>query len=277
MINAGTVAAYLTLDTSSFDSGIESAMMSISGFNAGSTIISNAVDRIKSMLGSAGDFFRNNFAMSVTSSVSIFTSAWSGISSAVGASKTSISSACSGIVTSASSALSRLPSSARSIMVQTGQGMVSGLTSMQPSIFAKAQSIANTVIAKMKSALGIHSPSRVMREIGRFTVEGMALGMGENSDKIREQAVNAANIAIDAMSAAPTRINYAAESTIGGNAFYGGGNSAATEAKSVRTNSAADLTAIADKLDRCIRLMSQTSTALEVDGRSFGRLVREYV
>lgn len=277
MINAGTVAAYLTLDTSSFDSGIESAMMSISGFDAGSTIINNAVERIKSMLGSAGDFFRNNFAVSVTSSASIFNSAWSGIASSVGASRASISSACSGIVTSASSALSKLPSSARSIMVQTGQGMVSGLTSTQASIFAKAQAIANTVIAKMKSALGIHSPSRVMREIGRFTVEGMALGMGENSDKIREQAANAANIAVDAMSAAPTQFNYTAESTVGGNAFYGGWNSAAAEAKSVRTGSAADLAMIADKLDRCIRLMSQTSTSLEVDGRSFGRLVREYV
>lgn len=276
MINAGTVAAYLTLDTSSFDSGIDSAMMSISGFDAGSTIIGNAVERIKSMLGSAGDFFRNNFAASVSSSALIFTSAWGGISSVVGSSKASISSACSGIVTSASSALSRLPSSARGIMVQTGQGMVSGLTSMQPSIFAKAQSIANTVIAKMKSALGIHSPSRVMREIGRFTVEGMALGMGENSQKIREQAANAANIAIDAMSAAPAQLNYSAEVKFGGGS-YGGVNSAAGEAKSVRTGSGTDLAAIADKLDRCIRLMSQTSTALEVDGRSFGRLVREYV
>ncbi len=277
MINAGTVAAYLTLDTSSFDSGIESAMMSISGFNAGSTIISNAVERIKSMLGSAGDFLRNNFAASVSSSAAVFTSAWSGISSVVGSSRVSISAACSGIVTSASSALSKLPSSARSIMVQTGQGMVAGLTSMQPSIFAKAQSIANVVIAKMKSALGIHSPSRVMREIGRFTVEGMALGMGENSDKIREQAANAANIAVDTMSAAPTQISYPSGSAVGGGAFYGGESLFAGKAESARTGSATDLSAIADKLDRCIRLMSQTSTALEVDGRSFGRLVREYV
>ncbi len=276
MINAGTVAAYLTLDTSSFDSGIESAMMSISGFDVGSTIMKNAVGRIKSMLDSAGNFFRNNFAVPAISATSMFTSAWMRIPSVIGGTRASITSSCSGIVTSASSALNRLPSSARSIMVQTGRGMVAGLTSTQGSIFAKAQAIANTVIAKMRSALGIHSPSRVMQEIGRFTVEGMALGMKDNSDKIKQEALTAANIAADAMLVTPTQINYGGVATVGGRAFYNN-NSSAYEGRLPQVKSGEDFSAIADKLDKCIRLMSQNSTVLEVDGRSFGRLVRKYV
>lgn len=274
MINAGTVAAYLTLDTSSFDSGINSAMMSISSFNAGSVLIKEAVNGIKSVLDSLGRFFSSGFAMPAAAAAASFTSMWSGISSVVGTSKVPIVSVCSGIVSSASSALSRLPSAARGIMVQTGQGMVSGLASTQSSIIAKAQSIANTVAAKMRSALGIHSPSRVMREIGRFTVEGMALGMSDNTDKIREQAAAAANLAIDAMQTVPTRINYTTSQILmdsaksdGAEQFCGSG---------LNSGSAGELSAIADKLDRCIRLISQQSSALEIDGRSFGRLVREY-
>lgn len=275
MINAGTVAAYLTLDTSAFDSGINSAMMSISGFNAGSVLIKEAVNGIKSVLDSAGKFFSSGFAAPAAAAAAWFMSVWNGIPSVVGASKISVASACSGIVSSASSALSRLPSAARAIMVQTGQGMVSGLVSTQSSIFAKAQSIANTVAAKMRAALGIHSPSRVMREIGRFTIEGMALGMSENTEKIREQASAAANLAIDAMQTAPPRINYAAAQMRMNSA-----QSVSVEQQSYRNSassgSAGELSVIADKLDRCIRLMSQQSSALEIDGRSFGRLVREY-
>lgn len=274
MINAGTVAAYLTLDTSSFDSGINSAMMSISSFNAGSVLIKEAANGIKSVLDSLGEFFSSGFAVPAASAAASFTSVWSGISSVVGASKISVTSACSGIVSSASSALSQLPSAARGIMVQTGQGMVAGLASTQSSIFAKAQSIANTVAAKMRSALGIHSPSRVMREIGRFTVEGMALGMSENTDKIREQAAAAANLAIDAMQTVPTQIKYTAAQIRTESAQYGSGEQLSESGSNNSTVS--ELSVIADKLDRCIKLMSQQSSALEIDGRSFGRLVREY-
>lgn len=301
MINAGTVAAYLTLDTSSFDAGINSAMSSISGFNMGSILFRDAVDSMESMISSVGKFFVENLAnlatktastvlsgveaiaaglsvlpSSAASAVLSFVSSWQLIPSAVTASGNKINSACLGIVSSSLSTLNRMPSSARSIMVQTGNGMVAGLTATQNAIFSKAQYIANTVASKIRSALGIHSPSRVMREIGQFTIDGMALGMNDNTDKIRQQAAAAANIAADALSAIPQQINYGVEANCGNpsakaNIGYNFG-----AAKSSGGNSVSDLTVIAEKLDKCIRMISKNSTTLEIDGRSFGRLVREY-
>lgn len=301
MINAGTVAAYLTLDTSSFDAGIDSAMMSISGFNTGSVLFKNAVNEMESLLSSAGRFFKENLARpaeeaastvisrvretasklglipaSAASAALSFVSSWKLIPSAVTSSRSTISLACSGIVSSALSTLNRLPSSARSIMVQTGNGMVSGLTAMQSSIFSKAQYIANTVASKMRSALGIHSPSRVMREIGRFTIDGMALGMNDNTEKVRQQAAYTANIAADALSAAPAQVEYGA--SVGGGSLSSNTNTSQDMSltKVFGGNSINDLAVIADKLDKCIRLISQNSTAIEIDGRSFGRLIKEY-
>lgn len=301
MINAGTVAAYLTLDTSSFDSGISSALMSISGFNAGAQLIKNAADSIKSVMSGVGNFIKDSFLSSMSAAqlsvgngvgaiitsitrlpfsaasvVNGFISSWNGISASVLSSKVSIGAACNGIVGSAVSALGRLPASAKSIMIQTGQGMVSGLSSMKNSILAAAQSIANAVASKMRSALGIHSPSRVMMEIGRFTVEGMAVGMNDNIDMIKREAENAAKSAADGLS----NISYASympksiSNKIDSTDRYG--FDAEVNNSGYRSNYS-ELGAIADKLDKCIRLLSQNDTLLEIDGRSFGRLVREYV
>lgn len=301
MINAGTVAAYLTLDTSSFDAGINSAMSSISGFNTVSMLFKDAIDSMESMISSVGRFFIENLANPATETASTvlsrvgvmssglnaftsstasaalsFTSSWQLIPSAVTASKSTITSACSGIVSSALSALNKMPSSARSIMVQTGNGMVAGLAATQSAIFSKAQYIANTVASKIRAALGIHSPSRVMREIGRFTVDGMALGMSDNTDKIRQQASAAANTASDALSAVLRQINYGSTTNYGNPSAETNIGYKFGAPMSSAGNPESDLTVIAEKLDKCIRMISKKSTTLEIDGRSFGRLIREY-
>lgn len=299
MINAGTVAAYLTLDTSAFDAGINSAVSGISIFNIGGNALRSTLQSMENAISSAGRYFADNLAQPVAettkivtsklsaisvslgllpfaafSSAQSFVSSWRLIPSAVSSSRTTITSACSGIVSSASSALNKLPSTARGIMVQTGNGMVAGLSATQGSIFAKARYIASTVASKMRSALNIHSPSRVTREIGRFTVEGMALGMDDNADKLRQQAAETANIAAEALSFKPRQ-----------NSFTTANAGSLTTANSVDMNlsgrasvkySPGELVSIAEKLERCVKLLSENSTSLEIDGRSFGRLVREY-
>lgn len=79
----------------------------------------------------------------------------------------------SGIV----SALQRASYGARSAGYNTGMGFYGGLASTAGSIYALASSIASNVAATMRRALSIHSPSRVLAEIGRFTGQGFAVGM----------------------------------------------------------------------------------------------------
>lgn len=62
------------------------------------------------------------------------------------------------------------------------QGLLNGITSMASSLYNKAQEIADGIKNKIKNALNIHSPSRVMMELGEFTGEGLAVGI-ENMKK----------------------------------------------------------------------------------------------
>ena len=70
-----------------------------------------------------------------------------------------------------------LASHLHSVGVYAGSGLYNGLASMAGSLYALAYSIASNIASVMRSALDIHSPSRVMDAIGGFTGEGMYNGM----------------------------------------------------------------------------------------------------
>ena len=57
------------------------------------------------------------------------------------------------------------------------QGLVNGIRSGGQRAIAEARRVANEVASAMRSALQIHSPSRVMEDIGEFIPAGLAVGM----------------------------------------------------------------------------------------------------
>ena len=59
------------------------------------------------------------------------------------------------------------------------QGFIDGVGSMGDAIAKAATGIANDALDAIKEALGIASPSKEMRKIGRFTGEGFALGLAD--------------------------------------------------------------------------------------------------
>ncbi|WP_327435700.1 hypothetical protein OG279_09670 [Streptomyces sp. NBC_01201] len=60
-----------------------------------------------------------------------------------------------------------------------GKGFLTGLTSQQKAIEAQMLKIAKGMDKAIRKALGIKSPSRVMAQLGRYTTEGLAVGMRE--------------------------------------------------------------------------------------------------
>lgn len=88
-------------------------------------------------------------------------------------------------------------------LVQIGRdiinGLINGISSMASSVIDTAKRIASTVSNTIKSALDIHSPSRVMLQIGKWTTEGMAIGMNENVKNIISASDNIAQAAIPNM------------------------------------------------------------------------------
>lgn len=112
------------------------------------------------------------------------------------------------------------------------QGLMDGLKSMEVPLMSKARAIANAVAATMKKALDIHSPSKVMESLGKFTGQGFIDGMSGTIKMVEKVASNLAaaampaidtpSMAMPAMSSIPAmkntlNIDYGKIASLGGN------------------------------------------------------------
>lgn len=100
-------------------------------------------------------------------------------------------------------------------------GIINGITSAAGALYDKAAEIAKGITDKIKGALNIKSPSRIMRdEVGKMIGLGIAEGIGSST----QSAVNAATRTVGAItsafdgvaSASPINIGRAAASNIDG-------------------------------------------------------------
>src|SRR5690625_1846564 len=79
----------------------------------------------------------------------------------------------------------KTPTNFRSIGVHAMNGLNAGLNAGRTRVMNTARNIANQVAGTMRSALRIHSPSRVMRDdIGLEIPEGIAVGIKDNAKSI---------------------------------------------------------------------------------------------
>lgn len=86
-------------------------------------------------------------------------------------------------------------------------GFVSGMESRRWSVMATAQSIANSAASAIRSALQIHSPSRVVAKITRWVPMGMVEGMKDTAGKAINYAGNMANKVADSINYAITPVS----------------------------------------------------------------------
>ena len=86
-------------------------------------------------------------------------------------------------------------------------GFISGMESRRGSVMATAQSIANSAASAIRSALQIHSPSRVIAKITRWVPMGMVEGMKDTASKAINYAGNMANKVADSINYAITPVS----------------------------------------------------------------------
>jgi hypothetical protein len=103
--------------------------------------------------------------------------------------------------------------------VSAAQGLVAGLQSEQANIEKVMLSIATSMQDAIKSALGINSPSTVMRTFGRFGGQGFALGIADTHSLVASQATLLAAAAVPTFRAAPRYV----QGQSGSGAGFGGG------------------------------------------------------
>lgn len=161
----GNIAAFLSSVISNVGSWVGN--MASNAANAGSQFVSNVVNFITSLPGNIASFLGQ-----VISRVG----SWVG-EMASGAARAA-SQFASGLI----DGLASIPGQVVSIGSNIVQGMVNGVTGAVGSLIGAVKGAVGNAIDAAKNLLGIHSPSRVFREIGQYAMQGAALGVDDDAD-----------------------------------------------------------------------------------------------
>lgn len=87
--------------------------------------------------------------------------------------------------------LTSIPRRVASIGSNIIQGMVNGVTGAAGKLIDAVKGAVGDAIEGAKNLLGIHSPSRVFRKIGQYTMQGAALGVDDDADLLLQSTDNA--------------------------------------------------------------------------------------
>lgn len=87
--------------------------------------------------------------------------------------------------------LASIPGQVTSIGSNIIQGLVNGVTGAAGKLIDAVKDAVGDAIEGAKNLLGIHSPSRVFREIGQYTMQGAALGVDDDADLLSKSTDNA--------------------------------------------------------------------------------------
>lgn len=169
-------------------------------WNAIKSVVTSIINAIKSVITSVMNAIRSVMTSIWNGIKSVTSSVWSGIRSVVTSVINGIRSTVSSIMNSIKSVFSSGWNTVRSVtssgihgaanvvrsvaggMVSAGSnfvmGFVRGITGAIGSAVQAAANMARAALNAAKAALGIHSPSRIMRDqVGYYVTEGMAVGI----------------------------------------------------------------------------------------------------
>ncbi len=76
---------------------------------------------------------------------------------------------------------------------QASKGFLAGLKAQQKDVEDLMLTLARSMAKAIRTALGIKSPSKVFRSIGRYTMDGLGLGIEDRVSGVRRSVLGAAN------------------------------------------------------------------------------------
>ncbi|WP_140392713.1 hypothetical protein [Virgibacillus dakarensis] len=165
--------------------------------------------------------------------------------------------------------------SLRSIGFDMISGLADGIRNSKFSLTGAIGNVVNGAISWAKNMLGIHSPSKVFAEIGRYTGEGFVVGMDRMNKAVSSAGNRLASAAMpDIPSTTISTPKYA----------YASGNYASRPATSLsgQSDSNNTVTALLGEIRGELRVQSyelrkQKDMIVELDGRKVGKAVTPHI
>lgn len=192
--------------------GIKSTSSSV--WNSIKSVVSSAVNGIRSVVTTVFNAVRSVVSSVMSTVKSVISSAWNGAKSIVSSAVNSIKSTVSNVFNALKGVVSTAMSGVKSA-IESGwnkakgfleginlfsigkniiEGLIKGIKNMAGAVGGAIKSVADGAVNSAKKALGIHSPSRVMRdEVGYWVSEGLAKGIiaNTNAEKAAKQKAQA--------------------------------------------------------------------------------------
>jgi TP901 family phage tail tape measure protein len=185
---------------SSIKSIFSSVTSAIAGFikkNFGDGVykaVQSYMNMAKSIISSILGFWKNTFSNALAFIKALVTGDFEGMKNAISNQMNNILSTIKNIWSSVKSFFTSID--LFSIGADIIRGLIKGISSMAGALWDKAKSIAKGISDKISGALKIKSPSRVTLELGKFTGEGLALGIESMRRKIEQASTGMATAAI---------------------------------------------------------------------------------
>lgn len=170
----GNIAAFLSTVIANVAAWV--ANMASNAVSAGSRFISGIADFMSALPGKIASWL-SGVISTVVGWVSQFAS--------------NATSAASKFASNLIDGLASIPGKVTSIGSNIIQGMVKGVTSAAGRLIDSVKGAVDDAIDAAKNLLGIHSPSRVFRKIGQYTMQGAALGVDDDADVLLRSTDNA--------------------------------------------------------------------------------------
>lgn len=170
----GNIAAFLSMVITNVVAWV--ANMASNAVSAGSRFISGIAGFLSALPGNIASWL-SGVISTVVGWVSQFAS--------------NATSAASQFASNLINGLASIPGKVTSIGSNIIQGMVNGVTRAAGRLIDSVKGAVDDAINAAKNLLGIHSPSRVFRKIGQYTMQGAALGVDDDADVLLRSTDNA--------------------------------------------------------------------------------------
>ena len=161
------------------------------------TIVSACINAVAKIIRAITNAIKGNWKAAWNDVKSAFSGIWHSLSGVVRGAFCSVISAISSGMGRAINAVRSRASSLFSAGRNFVMGFVKGIRGAIGSAVSAAAHMAKSALKAAKSALGIHSPSRVMRDqVGYYVVAGFVNGLTDNKDMVAKAAQTLADCAV---------------------------------------------------------------------------------